>query len=104
MKDNYSFDGEKSNSAIRKQRVNDRYIKLERNIKDLFYSFEYESFTDSKEMLCEEIIRKVKSANIFSHFGGKYKSIINIDPLDNYIIIDVRDKHNFRLMKYNFFL
>ena len=86
-----------------KQNRKYRYIELEKGIKSLFESFIFESFSDCKDMLCDEITRKVKSANVFSQFGGKYKTILGIDPFDNYIEIDIKSIDGYRLMKLGFY-
>jgi len=84
---------------------NKKLLELENKIKDLINSFIYEPYTEFKDLLETEITKMVKSKNLFSHFGGKYKTILNIDPIDNYIKIDVRtDDGKWRLMKCDFFI
>ena len=71
----------------------------------MFCCLIYEPLTDYKNLLSDEITKKVKQANLFSHFGGKYKTIIDIDPINNFINIDVKTIDNkWRLMKMNFYI
>jgi len=87
----------------KKERIKNRFIKLEYEIKDLISSFIYESYTDSKAILSDEITKIAKSKNLFSHFGGRYKTELYINQVDNVIEIDIRTINGkWRLMKYIF--
>jgi hypothetical protein len=89
----------------KKDRIKNKFIKLEDEIKDLVFSFIFEPYTETKDMLECEITKMVKSKNLFSQYGGKYKTKIDIDPTDNFIQIDVRTNDwKWRLVKYGFYI
>lgn len=85
----------------KKEKYDKKFNNLIEDIKNLIESFLYESYTECKDILSEEITKKVKASNIFSHFGGKYKTLMSMDPYDNSIIIEVKtDDNKYRLLKF----
>ena len=89
----------------RKINNNSRFIELEEHTIELFKSFKFESLTEIKEIISEEITKKAKALNIFSHFGGKYKTLVDINPQDNEIQIEIKTVNNkWKLAKFNFYI
>ncbi len=91
--------------ANKKQRVKIRFNSLEEELKCLLSSYIFEDTEKDRVKLEEEINRLAKVKNIFSHYGGKYKTVLDIDLENKTILIDIRTvKDNWRLMKYDFLI
>lgn len=88
-----------------KQRVKFRFNSLEEELKRLLSSYIFEDTEKDRVKLEEEITKLAKVKNIFSHYGGKYKTVLEIDLENKTIRIDIRTiKDNWRLIKYDFLI
>jgi hypothetical protein len=84
----------------KKERVRQRWVLLQTEIDNLFYSIMFEPFTEWKDMISNEIIRIIKKHNVLSWFSKEWKVSTSIHPVDNEYIFDVRTiEGNWRVIK-----
>ena len=84
----------------KKERVKQRWDLLQTEIDNLFDSIMFEPFTEWKDIIETEIIRIIKKYNVLSWYGGEWKVITSIHPVDNEYTFDVRTiKGHWRVMK-----
>ena len=89
-----------SKSKEKKERVKQRWNMLNSDIKELFDTLEFESFTEGKDTIQSELIRIIKKYNVLAWYGKEWEVITSIDPIFNTYIFDVKTvKGNWRVLK-----
>lgn len=89
-----------SKRSQKKVRVNKRWKLLESEIDYLFESLKYESFTEYKSLIENEIIKIIKKHNLLSWCGRNWKVITSINLIDNTYTFDVRTvRNNWRVLR-----
>ena len=89
-----------SKRQLKRDRVKKRWEQLNKDINELLDTMEYESFTEWKDTISEELIRIIKKHNVLSWYGKEWRVLTSVDPIINRYTFDVRTtKGHWRVLK-----
>jgi len=89
-----------SKKQDKRERVDKRWKALKSDINELFNTIEFESFSEWKDTIEEEIIIRIKRYNVLAWYGREWKVNTIVDPIFNTYTFDVRTvKGNWRVLK-----